>query len=147
LKRPILLESSIAELIPQQGAMCLLEAVESCSDETIVCRSRSHLLADNPLRRGGRLSAWCGIEYGLQAAALHGALTAGKPTRGYLVALSEVDIRVDRLDDMAVGTLRIEAIQDLRQETGLIYRFRISAEDGRLLLGGQATIASPSRSR
>lgn len=122
--------------------MCLLEVVESCSDAAIVCRSGSHLSAHNPLRRDDQLSPWCGIEYGLQAAALHGALTAGRPTRGYLVALSGVDIRADRLDDMSLGTLRVEATQALRQATGLIYRFRISAEDGRLLLQGQATIAS-----
>ena len=61
----------ILQLIPHQGTMCLLDEAVSWSDTTIACRSRSHLAADNPLRRDGELAALCGIEYGLQVAATH----------------------------------------------------------------------------
>ena len=56
----------ILELIPHQGAMCLLESALSWSATEITCVTRSHLSPDNPLRRGGRLHPVCGIEYGLQ---------------------------------------------------------------------------------
>ena len=67
----------IATLIPHTGAMVLLDRVEAWDTDGILCRARSHLDDDNPLRRDGRLAACCGLEYALQAAALHGALIAG----------------------------------------------------------------------
>jgi predicted hotdog family 3-hydroxylacyl-ACP dehydratase len=135
----------IRDLIPHQGAMCLLDEVVSWAQDAIVCRARSHLAADNPLRRAGRLGAVCGIEYGLQAAALHGALTAGggRQAPGYLASLREVAIEVDRLDDPAIGVLAVQASLILREASGLIYLFRLRAEDGRALLSGRATIALP----
>ena len=67
----------IAALIPHQGAMCLLSAVERYDERTIVCRATSHASESNPLRLGGRLPALAGIEYGAQALALHCALLNG----------------------------------------------------------------------
>ena len=42
--------ADIAGLVPQQGAMCLLEGIERHDERTIVCRATSHRSADNPLR-------------------------------------------------------------------------------------------------
>ena len=56
----------IVELIPHQGTMCLLDEVTEWSERAISCRTRSHLAPDNPLRRDGRVTGLCGIEYGLQ---------------------------------------------------------------------------------
>ena len=67
----------ILELIPHQGSMCLLDEVVLWTDVAIACLSRTHLAHGNPLRRDNKLNAVGGIEYGLQAAALHGALVAG----------------------------------------------------------------------
>ena len=78
-RHAMLARSGIAALIPQQGAMCLLDGVLSWDAAGIACRAVSHLDPANPLRQHGRLGAICGIEYGLQAAALHGALSAGAP--------------------------------------------------------------------
>lgn len=87
--------ADIAALIPHQGAMCLLEAVTSCSATRIVCTTRSHLAPDNPLRRDGQLAAVHLCEYGAQAMALHGALTgAGMGRPGWLVSLREVELAV-----------------------------------------------------
>lgn len=73
----MLTREQILGLIPHQGTMCLLDRVLAWSAGEITCAASSHLAADNPLRRDGRLGAICGIEYGLQAAALHGALVQG----------------------------------------------------------------------
>lgn len=136
----------IAALIPHQGAMCLLESVVAWDPDAIRCRSRSHLDPANPLRRDGRLGALCGIEYGLQAAALHGALRAGSAQPpGYLAALSGILATPERLDDPRIGELDVTASLELSQPAGLIYGFRLAAADGRSLVTGRATIALPGR--
>src|SRR6185436_4156135 len=69
----------IARLVPQAGAMCLLDEIVSFDERAIVCRASSHRSPGNPLRCDGRLSAFAGIEYGAQAMAVHGALQARQP--------------------------------------------------------------------
>ena len=135
--------AAIARLIPHQGAMCLLERVVACDAETISCESETHRDADNPLRRDGILPTVCGLEYALQAMALHGALTAGgvaqKP--GYLSALRGVRIGAARLDTVG-GALRIAATLVAAETRGFIYRFEIAGA-AQVLLAGQATIIIP----
>jgi len=134
----------ILELIPHQGTMCLLDEVVSWTNTTITCRSQSHLATTNPLRRDGELHAVCGIEYGLQAAALHGALVANRAQpAGYLAALRSVEIMVPRLDDAGFGSLQVTAELELRQASGLIYGFALNAAAGAPLLSGRATILLP----
>jgi predicted hotdog family 3-hydroxylacyl-ACP dehydratase len=81
----MLTRQEILALIPHQGTMCLLDDVTAWSVADITCGASSHLSPDNPLRRSGRLGAISGIEYGLQAAALHGALVQGALVQGALV--------------------------------------------------------------
>ncbi len=131
----------IAALIPHQGSMCLLDEALSWDERGIRCRSRSHLDPANPLRRDGRLGIVCAIEYGLQAAALHGALRDGAAQGpGYLAGLRDVAIAADRLDDPALGTLAVSAKLALRDAAGLIYDFLIASETGKPLLAGRGTI-------
>lgn len=134
---------AIARLVPHQGAMCLLESVESCDAEGILCLSTTHQRTDNPLRRDGLLPAACGLEYALQAMALHGALTAGGVAQapGYLSALRGVRLAVERLDDIA-APLSVMAQVLVAERRGFIYRFEVAAP-GRVLLSGQATIMIP----
>lgn len=130
---------SIARLIPHQGAMCLLDTVESCDADGIACRATSHRDPGNPLRRDGILPAICGLEYALQAMALHGALTDGGPQGvGFLAGLTGVTLSVDRLDTVD-GMLHIAATALARESRGFIYGFSI-AEDGRALLTGRGTV-------
>jgi predicted hotdog family 3-hydroxylacyl-ACP dehydratase len=134
----------ILSLIPHQGAMCLLDQVIRWTDSAITCHATSHLAENNPLRREGQLSAVCGIEYGLQTACLHGALSLGKPQPpGFLAALRNVQLLVRRLDDPAIGTLAIEAVRDLQSSAGLIYNFTLRSASGRSLILGRATIVLP----
>ena len=131
----------IAALIPHQGSMCLLDEIVAWDARDILCRSRTHLDPDNPLRRAGVLGMVCGIEYGLQAAALHGALRGGAAQpRGYLAALREVTIEDGRLDEPALRTLEVAATLELNEPVGLIYGFRVASEAGVTLIEGRATI-------
>ena len=140
----MLTRPEIAALVPHAGAMCLLDQVLSWDAENILCSARSHLDPHNPLRRAGRLAAVCGLEYGLQAAALHGALRDGRPQpAGYVAALRDVVLHVSRLDDPAHGELRVVAALEQAETAGLLYAVRVDAEHGALLVTGRAVIALP----
>jgi predicted hotdog family 3-hydroxylacyl-ACP dehydratase len=103
----------------------------------------SHRDPCNPLKRGGRLDAICGIEYGLQAMAVHGALLDGTPHRpGFLSSLRNIEIVECNLA-MLAAPLQVEADLLLRENRGLIYRFSISA-GGTCYVGGQASIMIPA---
>ncbi len=96
--------SRIAQLIPHQGAMMLLDRVASWNPSGIVAVATSHRATDHPLRSNGRLRAVHLCEYGAQAAALHGGLvahaagTAAVP--GYLVSLRDVAFTCQRIDEL-----------------------------------------------
>ena len=134
--------AAIARLIPHKDAMCLLERVEGWTATTIRCRAVSHRDPDNPLRRAGRLHPLCGIEYGLQAMALHGALVDGQtPQRiGYLSSLRSFRIAGDDLSAVATP-LRVEAELLLRESRGFIYSFSVAGD--REFVAGQASIMIP----
>lgn len=134
----------IATLVPHAGAMCLLDRVLSWDADAILCAATSHLDPENPLRRAGRLAALCGLEYALQAAALHGALRDGQPQpAGYVASLRDVTIHASNLDDPAHGELRVAATLEQRESGGLLYALRASAEHGAPLVAGRAVIALP----
>jgi predicted hotdog family 3-hydroxylacyl-ACP dehydratase len=138
----VLTRRQILELIPHKGTMCLLDEVVQWSASAITCLARSHLSPDNPLRRCGSLSGLCGIEYGLQAAALHGGLLGELPQAiGRLAALRSVRVLAARLDDPSLGTLEISAEMALRNRDGLIYGFMLRSAGGAALVTGRATIA------
>ena len=136
---------AIAALVPHSGGMVLLDGVRSWGDTFIACWTRSHLSAENPLRRAGHLEATCGIEFALQAAALHGGLAAGSVAQpaGYLAALRDVSLHTDRLDDATIGDLQVMARLERHEAGGLIYVLELRSEAGELLLSGRAIIALP----
>ena len=138
----VLVRSEIEQLIPHAGAMVLVDRVESWSPTGIVCSSRSHHRSDNPLRRDGVLSSACGIEYGAQAMAIHGALVSrvggGAPRAGLLVSLRDVVLAEGRLD-VAEGELSICAEQVRRDRRSATYVFRVGSPDGELT-SGRATV-------
>ena len=138
---PPLGRDAIARLVPHQGAMCLLDRALGWDATSILCEVDSQDAPANPLRRDGLLPAVCGLEYALQAMALHGALRdgGGAPQRaGFVSSLREVRLEVERLDTVA-GVLRITAEALIAEPGGCIYRFEISGE-GRGLVSGQATV-------
>jgi predicted hotdog family 3-hydroxylacyl-ACP dehydratase len=136
----------IPALVPHAGAMVLLDRVEAWDGEGILCRTLSHMDIANPLRRQGRLGACCGLEYALQAAALHGALIAGGVAQraGYAAALRAVTLHVDRLDDPKFGELRVTARLEREEGHGVIYALEVQTAAGAALLSGRAVIALPA---
>lgn len=133
--------TDIAALIPHAGAMCLLRAVLRWDPDHVVCDAISHRSPTNPLRRAGSLSALCGAEYAMQAAALHGALLDGtKPPAGRVASLRDVVLHVDWLD--APGVLIVTARLLHREAGGLLYGFDI-ASDGQTLMEGRGAVSIP----
>src|SRR6266705_5950988 len=98
-------KAEIRTLIPHSGLMCLLDEVRQWDDRSIVCITNTHRDPANPLRRDGRLSALHALEYGEQAAAVHGGLRAraagATAPPCYLAALRDAHLHVARLDDLA----------------------------------------------
>ncbi len=136
----------IAALVPHAGAMCLLERVLRWDAESLEAESLSHRDPGNPLRRGGLLPAVCGLEYALQAMALHGALgAAGGATAqpaGMVSSLREVAVAASRLDDVA-GPLAVSVRVLGAESRGFLYRFAVHG-GGRELLSGRAAVILPA---
>jgi predicted hotdog family 3-hydroxylacyl-ACP dehydratase len=123
--------------------MCLIQELVEWDQERIVCRSRSHLSEDNPLRSGNQLSAIHTIEYGAQAIGLHGRLIAGPDETGLrsglLVGLRQVKLHRSRLDDTD-QPLIITAQQLLADAQNLVYAFAVHLNRTPLAEGRAAII-------
>jgi predicted hotdog family 3-hydroxylacyl-ACP dehydratase len=121
--------------------MCLLEEVLDWDAQRIVCRATSHRDPANPLRVAGILPAACGIEYGAQAMAVHGALLDAQRARlgrGVLASVRAVTLNAARLDDVA-GALRVRAERLSGEGDHIQYAFSVAGDAGELL-GGRATV-------
>jgi predicted hotdog family 3-hydroxylacyl-ACP dehydratase len=132
--------AEIAGLIPHSGSMCLLDGVVHWDAKRIVCMSRSHHAADNPMRSEGRLTVLCGIEYAMQAMAVHGGLAGhidGRPRAGYLASLRDIECRGERLD--LAGDLLVEAEQLAGDGAHVSYRFSLQVGE-LLVLSGRALV-------
>ena len=132
----------IRQLIPHSGTMCLLDEVIEWDDHAIVCSTETHSDPANPLRRNGQLSAVHALEYGAQAAAIHGGLraraagTTAPP--GYLAAIRDAEFFVERLDDIPIG-LEVRAERLFGEAVNTVYDCKVSSGD-RLLARGRVTI-------
>lgn len=132
--------AAIARLVPHAGAMCLLHEVLHADADSIRARAVNHRDASHPLRENGVLAAVCGVEYAAQAMALHGALQSGVARPGMLAALRDIDLFVERLDDVA-GDLVVKARRLSPVGKDLLYEFQVSAEE-RPLLRGRAVVVT-----
>jgi len=133
--------ATIEALIPQQGAMCLLDSVEYWDGQRIICTSMQHRSVVNPLRTRAGLSSLHGIEFAAQAVAAHGGLTANgqeRPRVGLLLSARDCVFHRRRLDELA-GPLVIEAEQLGNTDQTRLYRFKVSAQDA-LVVEGRAAV-------
>ncbi len=140
----------IAELIPHQGVMSLLDRVTSWNATSIVAVAVNHRATDHPLRSHGRLRAVHLCEYGAQAAALHGGLIARAAgtvaSPGYLVSLREVTLECQHIDGLD-GELQIRSQLLLQDSSSWQYQFEASHAGSRLAAGRLAIIRRPVNGR
>ena len=143
----MLQRDAIAALIPHQGAMCLLDRVIEWDKDRVVLATSTHRAADNPLRVDGRLRAVHLCEYGAQAMAVHGGLSAqadGKTARpGFLVSLRDVKLHVDFVDALD-GELLVSAQRLLESAGSWQYAFEVSHQ-GEVIAAGRAAIMARSQ--
>lgn len=139
---PVMSKAELCRLIPHEGAMCLLDAVEEWDETHITCRAGSHRHIGNPLRHGNRLEAICGLEYAAQAMAVHVGIlnkkTANQAVVGYLGAVRDLSLHASFLDDVKTDLI-IDATRLIGDANTFIYTFRVAAENHELL-GGRASI-------
>lgn len=127
--------AEILNLLPHGSEMVLLDAVESMTEESIVCLTGCHRASGNPLRCGRSLPAVAAVELAAQALALHGgALCGSAPRAGVLVPVR--DLRLNRPDlDVPEAELRVEAGPVRRSDTGCMANFRVGPPDGPYVSG------------
>lgn len=128
--------------VPHSGAMLLLDSVTEWDSDHIVCSAPAPGAA-HPLARDGGLSAIAAIEYGAQAAAVHGYLVEQPvvPRSGMLAKLSDVHISLSRVPRDR-GALRINARLLSRLTLGCLYEFEI-ASAGQRVAHGRLMVAFP----
>jgi len=136
-------KQELCQLIPHDGAMCLLDGVEHWDDEVIHCWSESHLDQSNPLRGPSGLAALHALEYGAQAMAVHGGLLAQKQGEqrlpdGYLVAIRNAHFHAEFLDTSSTK-LQVEARRLLAESGNIIYSIDVSAA-GKPIAQARATV-------
>ncbi len=139
---PLFDAAQIAQRIPHQGRMCLLDALWQWDAHSAHCSAHSHLDPLNPLRLAGELPAPVAIEYAAQAMALHGSVCAPDgtpPTPGFLAAARDVVAHVPRLDTVH-GALHVRVRLHAGDARQALYRFELHDADGRPLVSGRATV-------
>lgn len=104
-------------LLPQTGAMRLLERVISDEQGVTLCAAR--IGVGTPLCREGRAPAWLAVELLAQAMAAQGALAGGaaRERRGFLVGARRIELRTRGF--VSGEALWVRA-QHLRGETGFV---------------------------
>lgn len=136
-------KDQIRDLIPQAGSMCLLDGVVAWDHTQIRCISRTHLDMENPLRFQDRLSPLALVEYGAQAAAVHGGLLAKhrkQPSNcSLLAAIHETRFRTDGSVDLC-SELHIVATLLLQSETGAVYSVNVSNDGAEVLVEARISI-------
>jgi predicted hotdog family 3-hydroxylacyl-ACP dehydratase len=137
---PALGRDWIVAHLPHQGRMNLLDTIVSWDENRLRASAASHRDSDNPLRRGGELPIACGIEYGAQAVAAHGALASpqGHASAGFLASARSVSFHARRLDDIPEA-LHVDVEKLGGGAGGLLYEFRVRGGE-RMLIEGRLTI-------
>lgn len=126
--------------LPHHGDICQLERIVSVDDSRLVGETRAHQRADNPLRVGGRLGVFAGVEMAGQAMALHLALQSNGEAagQGMITRANGLSPRVDRLDGLP-GPLRISVTCEAQAGEMARYGFTLEHE-GAVILDGSLSV-------
>ncbi len=139
-----------AAMLPQTGAMCLLERIEAFSEAGLVASGCPHRLEPHPLASDGVLPASAALEYAAQGIALHAILrqlqkygslraSTGKG-ESYMVALKRVRWHREALDE-APGPLSVAVTAVALIEAGAQYDFEVYDAVGVSRASGTAIVA------
>jgi len=138
--------AQIESMVPQSGAMCLLDAVTHWDEAQLTCTSRAPE-ANHPLARDGRVPAVAACEYAAQATAVHGALTEPEPLpsprSGLLASLVEVNLHETWFP---AGGVTVVARLRSRSEGACMYAFEVRADSVRIADGQLMVAFSAPRS-
>jgi len=141
-------DEQIAALIPHAGRMCLLERIVHWDDSSVTLATTTHRDPDHPLATPAGLRAIHLCEYGAQAMAVHGGLSARargeRALPGLLVSLRDVSLHCDFVHELA-GELIVEATRLHDSGAAWQYSFRVLHADA-LLAQGRATVSALSAS-
>jgi predicted hotdog family 3-hydroxylacyl-ACP dehydratase len=133
-------------LIPHAGAMFLLDEVFEWDEDGIVCTATTHRNPRHPLMRNEVLPAIVAVEYAAQAMALHYGLMVEaegeRPQPGWLVAIKELSLHGERLDEIGSPML-IKARRLLAFGGGLLYEFVIDASGTKFGSGRISAVTVP----
>jgi predicted hotdog family 3-hydroxylacyl-ACP dehydratase len=130
----------IEHLLPQKGAMCLIDSSLATTGDCIVCAADASR-DDHPLREGEGVSVVHAVEYGAQAAALHRlvcGLETGPASGGLLLRIRKAQFFVQWLDRLP-QPLRISAQCLQASSEAATYCFEISAGET-LAASGELTL-------
>jgi predicted hotdog family 3-hydroxylacyl-ACP dehydratase len=137
-------DQRIAALIPHAGTMCLLERIVHWDDSSVTLATTTHRNPDNPLATASGLRAIHLCEYGAQAMAVHGGLSAEsrgeRALPGLLVSLRDVALHCDFIHGLE-GDLIVEATRLHDSGAAWQYAFRV-LHAGVLLAQGRATVSA-----
>lgn len=134
----------IAALIPHAGRMVLLERILRWDDTDIALATTTHRDPTHPLATAAGLRSVHLCEYGAQAMAVHGGLTAEAQGRraqpGLLVSLRDVALHCDYVHDLP-GELEVVAHRLHDSGSAWQYTFEVR-HAGVLLAEGRAMVAA-----
>lgn len=139
-------QADIEVLIPHAAPMCLLDRVLSFDAEAILCEADSHRRADHPLRGPEGVHWVHALEYGAQAAAVHGALLAraegAAPDAGFIVSVRSLRRQgPGAWLDQGVGPLRVRARRLMGGSGGFIYEIEVSVASSCRVVGRVSVMA------
>jgi predicted hotdog family 3-hydroxylacyl-ACP dehydratase len=125
--------------------MCLLDSVESWSEENISASAMIDI-DENPLTIAGKLDSTAAIEYAAQAMAVHGALLGEvaaaqgnpqrKPLMGFLASVRSI---VCHRPWLVSQPMSIEATRTAGTESPVSYDFSVNAGEV-VYVTGKATV-------
>lgn len=130
----IIERAQILKLVPQQGAMCLLERILDWDAQRLTAQGSDPRAGAHPLRSHGRLGSAATLEYAAQAAAAHGALLGARAVaddaraRGTALLASGRELTVLGLAlDTCTQALLVEVRRLHAEGGGALYEFEVSA--------------------
>jgi predicted hotdog family 3-hydroxylacyl-ACP dehydratase len=134
----LLTGAEIADFLPHQAPMILIDHIVKADEHTLIGRIESHRAPSHPLRIRGSLPAISAIEMAAQGCAIHGALrnpsTSCDPRPGVLALIKDISWTHPTLDEVE-GPLELEVLRLHSDSHKAFYQFKLTANSGHLVVG------------